>query len=63
MEEKIIDEFVKKDWNNTITEQRKQEIRQYKKTAIELIAKAICREDLKEIKEIIEELENEIGEI
>lgn len=63
MEEKIIDEFVKKDWNNDITEQRKQEIKEYKKTAIELIAKAVARNDLRNIKEIIEELENEIGEI
>lgn len=63
MEEKIIDEFVKKDWNNDITEQRKQEIKEYKKTAIELIAKAVARNDLRDIKEIIEELENEIGEI
>lgn len=63
MEEKIIDEFVKKDWNNDITEQRKQEIKEYKKTAIELIAKAVARNDLRDIKEIIEDLENEIGEI
>lgn len=63
MEEKIIEEFVKKDWNNDITEQRKQEIKEYKKTAIELIAKAVARNDLRDIKEIIEDLENEIGEI
>ena len=63
MVEKIYEEFVKKSWDNDITEQRKEEIKEYKKTALELIAKAVCREDLREIKEIIEELENEIGEI
>ena len=44
-------------------EQKRLEAEEYKKHAIELIAKAVCRNDLREIKEIIEELENEIGQI
>lgn len=63
MQEKINDEFVKKSWDIDYEEQKRLEAEEYKKHAIELIAKAICREDLREIKEIIEELENEIGEI
>lgn len=57
MQEKINEEFVKKSWD--IDEEAEKN--EYKKTALNLIAKAICREDLKEIKEIIEDLENEIG--
>lgn len=63
MDEKINEEFVKKSWENDFTEQRKQEIKEYKKTALEMIAKAVCRNDLRDIKEIIEDLENEVGEL
>lgn len=63
MQEKINDEFVKKSWDIDYEKQKRLEAEEYKKHAIELIAKAICKEDLREIKEIIEELENEIGEI
>ena len=59
IEEKIHEEFIKKDWN--IDEEA--ENNEYKQTALKLIAKAICREDLKEIKEIIQELEDEIGSL
>lgn len=57
MEEKIREEFVNKDWN--IDEEAEKN--EYKKTALKLISKAVCREDLKEIKKIIQELEDEIG--
>ncbi len=57
MQEKINEEFVKKSWDIDYEAEKEE----YKKTALELIAKAICRKDLKEIKEIIEDLENEIG--
>ena len=63
MDEKIIDEFVKKDWDTDYDKQRALEKEEYKKTAIKLIANAIVKEDLREIKEIIGDLENEIGEI
>lgn len=63
MDEKIYEEFVKKDWDIDWDKQREDEKEEYKKTALNLIAKAICREDLHEIKEIIQELEDEIGEI
>lgn len=59
MDEKIYEEFVKKDWDNG----REAEKEEYRQTALKLIAKAICREDLHEIKEIIQELEDEIGEV
>lgn len=58
IEEKIQDEFGKY-WDIDYEAEKEQ----YKKTAIELIAKAITRNDLKEIKEIIQELEDEIGQI
>lgn len=57
MQEKIKEEFEKKSWDIDYEAEKEE----YKKTALELIAKAICRKDLKEIKEIIEDLENEIG--
>lgn len=59
MDEKIRDEFVNKDWE--LNQEAEKEA--YKETALNLIAKAICRRDIKEIKEIIQELEDEIGEI
>lgn len=62
LKEKIYDD-VKRGENWDIDKQIELEKKQYKETALKLIAKAICREDLKEIKEIIEDLENEIGEI
>lgn len=60
LEEKIRQE-AKEEWD--ADKQKELEIKQYKETALNLIAKAVCKEDLKEIKEIIEELEDEIGEI
>ena len=57
MEEKIREEF-NKSWDIDWDKQRELEREEYKKHALELIAKAVCREDLREIKEIIEELEN-----
>lgn len=63
MQEKINEEFVKKSWDIDYEEQKRLEAEEYKKHAIELIAKAVCINDLKEIKEIIEELEDEIGQI
>lgn len=62
LKEKIYDD-AKRGENWDIDKQIELEKKQYKETALKLIAKAICREDLKEIKEIIEDLENEIGEI
>ena len=62
LKEKIYDD-VKRGENWDINKQIELEKKQYKETALKLIAKAICHEDLKEIKEIIEDLENEIGEI
>ncbi len=59
MDEKIRDEFVNKDWE--LNQEAEKEA--YIETALNLIAKAICRRDIKEIKEIIQELEDEIGEI
>lgn len=61
MEEKIREEF-NKSWEQD-EDYKKQEVKEYKKHALELIAKAVCRSDLREIKEIIKELEDEIGEI
>lgn len=60
LEEKIREE-AKEDWD--IDKQKALEIKQYKETALKLIAKAVTQEDLKEIKEIIQELEDEIGKI
>lgn len=62
LEEKIEDEFANKSWE-TDEEHKKQVEEEYKKHAIKLIAKAVCKNDLREIKEIIEELEDEIGQI
>ena len=60
MEEKIREEF-NKSWDIDYEKQKQEEAAEYKKHALELIAKAICRNDLREIKEIIQELEDEIG--
>lgn len=60
MEEKIREEF-NKSWDIDYEKQKQEEAAEYKKHALELIAKAVCRNDLREIKEIIQELEDEIG--
>ena len=62
LEEKIYDD-AKRGENWDIDKQIELEKKQYKETALKLIAKAVTEEDLKEIKEIIQELEDEIGEI
>lgn len=61
MEEKIYEEFVKKDWNIDYT----KEYLEYYERCFEFIKEIVNnprepKEDLKEIKELIEELENEI---
>ena len=60
MQEKINEEFNKL-WDIDYEEEKRLIAEEYKKHAIELIAKAVCKKDLKEIKEIIKELEDEIG--
>ena len=55
MQEKINEEFVKKSWDIDYEEQKRLEAEEYKKHAIELIAKAVCRNDLREIKEFIKD--------
>ena len=60
MEEKIREEF-DKSWDIDYEKQKQEEAVEYKKHALELIAKAVCRNDLQEIKEIIQELEDEVG--
>ena len=60
MEEKRREEF-NKSWDIDYEKQKQEEAAEYKKHALELIAKAVCRNDLREIKEIIQELEDEIG--
>lgn len=59
--EKIQDNFVNTEWNADI--QREMEKQEYRETALKLIKKALIHEDLHEIKEIIQELEDEIGEV
>lgn len=63
MEEKIYEEFVKKDWDIDWDKQREEEREEYINGAIKAVRKAIDNGNLKEVKEIIEELEDEIGEI
>ncbi len=58
MEEKIQEEFVKKSWETDEDVERNE----YKENALKMIRKALEKNDLKEIKEIINDLENEIGE-
>ena len=59
--EKIQDNFVNTEWNADI--QREMEKQEYRETALKLIKQALIHEDLHEIKEVIQELEDEIGEI
>ena len=61
MQEKINEEFVKKSWDIDYEAEKEEYLKEIMNLKQELIAKAICRKDLKEIKEIIEDLENEIG--
>ena len=61
LKEKIQDNFVNTEWDIDI--QREMEKQEYRETALKLIKKALIYEDLHEIKEIIQELENEIGEV
>lgn len=59
--EKIQDNFVNTEWDIDI--QREMEKQEYRESALRLIKKALINEDLHEIKEIIQELEYEIGEV